>query len=304
MRMWNVVLVGVTAAATVVACGQAPKTHMSAEQQHELTDRYCSDCHNPDEKSGSMTLTDLDFAHPERNIDLAEQVIRKVGVSMMPPPGKPRADAATMKLFVDSLANNVDTYAAAHPSLTNPPLHRLNRAEYANSVHELLDVDIDPSELLPSDAMSHGFDNMADVLTLSPNLMQAYIRAAGTISREALGDKHAAALDATYTIPRVVSQVQHVDGAPFGTRGGISVVHNFPADGLYRFKLSFFYCLEGPLFGALQGKTQQIEVSVNGVRVAVYDIDPKITKFDELHTDPIAIKAGAAAGFRGVSADG
>src|SRR5882757_746863 len=290
MRTWIVFLFGGLSMAT--AYGQAPKTHMPIDQQRALVDRYCSDCHNPDEKSGSMTLTDLDLQHLEKNIDLAEKVIRRVGVNMMPPPGKQRPDAATMKLFAASLASNVDIYAAAHPDLGNPALHRLNRAEYANSVRELLNVDVDADKLLPSDAMSHGFDNMADVLTLSPALMEAYIRAAGKIGRQAIGDRNAAALSTTYDLPRVVSQVRHVDGAPLGTRGGISVVHNFPADGLYSFKLTFYYSLDGPLFGALQDKTQQIEVSVNGVRVALFPIDPKITKFDELRTPPIAVKAG------------
>jgi hypothetical protein len=286
-------LLGGTLTAFLAAAGaQAPKSHMSIDQQKDLVDRYCSDCHNPDLKSGNMTLTDLDLDHPERNADLAEKVIRKVGVAMMPPPGAHRPDADTLKLFTSSLAGGVDSYAALHPVLTNPPLHRLNRTEYANSVHELLDVDVDVDKLLPPDDMSHGFDNMADALTLSPSLMEAYIRAAGKISRQAIGDRKAVALGVTYDVPRVVSQVHHVDGAPFGTRGGISVVHNFPADGLYTFKLSFYFSLDGPLFGAMQGKTQQIEVSINGVRVALFPIDPRTTKWNELHTPPIPVKAG------------
>jgi hypothetical protein len=243
-------------------------------------------------KSGGMTLTDLNFQHPEKNIDLAEDVIRKVTVGMMPPPGRQRPDAATMKLFAASLASGIDTYAIAHPNPGDPALHRLNRVEYHNSVHELLDVDVNAGELLPPDDMSHSFDNMADVLTLSPTLMQAYIRAAGTISREALGDRNAAAQSSTYASPRVVSQVQHMDGAPFGTRGGISVIHDFPADGLYTFEVSMFYDLEGQLFGAMQGNSQQIEISVNGTRVAVFPINPTSTKFDLLRTPPIAVKAG------------
>jgi len=290
-RFWRELFIGTTMA-TTVACGQAPKSHMSVGQQAALVDRYCSDCHNPDEKSGSMTLTDLDLQHPERNIDLAEKVIRKAGVGMMPPPGKDRPDAAMMKLFVASLSGNVDAYAAAHPRIENPPLHRLNRVEYANSVRELLALDVDADKLLPPDAMSHGFDNMADVLTLSPALMEAYIRAAGKISRQAVGDVKTAPLSATYEIPRVVSQVRHVDGTPLGTRGGMSIVHNFPADGLYTFKLAFYYSLDGPLFGATQEKTQSIEISINGVRVALFPIDPKITKFDNLSTPPIEVKAG------------
>jgi mono/diheme cytochrome c family protein len=301
--MRNQMMLAVCSLSLVTASGQAPKahatatsqmvtSHMTVGQQKQLVDQYCSDCHNPDEKKGSMTLTDLDLLHPEKNIDLAEKVIRRVGVNMMPPPGRPRADAATMKLFAASLAGNVDSYAATRPSIGNPALHRLNRAEYSNSVRELLDVDVDAEKLLPSDAMSHGFDNMSDVLTLSPALMEAYIRAAGQISRQAIGDRSAAPLSSTYSLPRVVSQMGHVDGAPHGTRGGISIVHTFPADGLYTFKVSFYFSLEGQVFGAMQGNGQQIEISVNGARAAVFTIDPKMTKFDELRSPAIAVKAG------------
>jgi mono/diheme cytochrome c family protein len=301
MRTWNVLLVGgATVAMAVTAYGQAPKTpasihqqtHMSAAQQGALVDRYCSDCHNPDTKSGGMTLTDLNFQHPEKNIDLAEDVIRKVTVGMMPPPGRQRPDAATMKLFAASLAGSIDTYAMAHPDPGDPALHRLNRAEYQNSVHELLGVDANADQLLPPDDMSHSFDNMADALTLSPTLMQAYIRSAGEISREALGDRNAVAQASTYVVPLVVSQVQHVDGAPLGTRGGISVVHDFPADGLYSFKVSFYFSNVGFLFGTTQGKTQYIEISVNGARVAVLPIDPSSTEDDVFRTPPIAVNAG------------
>jgi hypothetical protein len=280
------------AVTAVVAYGQTPKALMSPAQQHAFVDRYCSDCHNPDEKSGGMTITDLDFAHPEHNIELAEKVIRRAGVAFMPPPGAEHPDPATRKLFVDSLANGVDVYAAQHPYYGNPSLHRMNRAEYANSVNELLGVDIDVDEMLPTDTFDHGFDNMSDVLTVTPTLMSAYIHAAGKISRMALGDRDAAPGSTTYGLERVVSQMGQVDGAPFGTRGGISVVHNFPANGQYTFTVSFFYSLDGVLFGAIQGKTQQIEISVNGVRVALLPINPTSTKFDIVRTPPIYVPAG------------
>jgi hypothetical protein len=265
---------------------------MSVQDQAALVDRYCSDCHNADLKSGNLNLSDLDLQHPEKNIDVAEKVVRKVGVAMMPPPGKPRPDPVTLKNFVNSLAAGIDTYAALHPAVVNPALHRLNRTEYANSVHELLGLDIDAEKLLPPDAMSHGFDNMSDVLTLSPSLMGAYIGAAGKISREAIGDRHAVALTTTYDVPRVVSQEHHIDGTPMGTRGGISVVHIFPADGQYVFKPAFYFSLDGPLFGGLEANKEQLEISVNGVRVALIPLNAKITKFDDIRTPPIAIKAG------------
>jgi hypothetical protein len=278
----------------VSAMGQAPTphSHMSVHDQAALVDQYCSDCHSPELKSGNLSLTDLDLQHPDQNIDVAEKVIRKVGVAMMPPPGKPRPDPAVLKLFVSSLASDVDTAAALHPVVINPSLHRLNRTEYANSVRDLLSVDVDAEKLLPPDALSHGFDNMSDVLTLSPTLMDAYVSAAGKISREAVGDRNAVALTATYDVPRVVSQDRHIEGTPIGTRGGISVVHLFPADGKYTFKVSFYFSLDGPIFGGLLAKSEQLEISVNGVRAALIPLNAKITKFDDLRTPPIDVKAG------------
>ena len=279
---------------TASAMGQAaaPPSHMSVHNQAALVDQYCSDCHSGSEKSGNLSLDDLDLAHPDKNVDAAEKVIRKLSVAMMPPPGKPRPSPEVMKLFVNSLASDVDTAAALHPAIINPALHRLNRTEYANSVRDVLGVEIDADKLLPSDAFSHGFDNMSDVLTTSPALMDGYITAAGKISREAVGDRNAVALTTTYEVPRVVSQDHHIDGTPMGTRGGISVMHDFPADGKYTFKVSFYFSLDGPIFGGLLAKSETLEISVNGVRAALIPLNAKITKFDDLHTPPIDIKAG------------
>ena len=212
---------------------------------------------------------------------------------MMPPVGMPRPDAASTKRFVTSLENGIDQAAAIHPNPGRPSLHRLNRTEYRNSVRDLLAVDPDVTALLPPDDSSHGFDNMADALVISPALMEGYIRAAGRISREAVGDRTASALTTTYQIPRVLSQMRHVEGTPFGTRGGMAVTHDFPADGEYVFKLGFYYSPTGPLFGVNQGKGQQIEVAVNGVRVALLDINPAMTLAkDGMKTPPIRVKAG------------
>ena len=142
-----------------------------------------------------MSLTKLDLAHPDQTAELAEKVIRKLRAGMMPPPGLPRPGAPAVKAFVGTLGNGIDQAAAVHPNPGRPALHRLNRTEYANSVRDLLDRRRSMSApLLPTDDMSHGFDNMADVLTISPALMEGYIRAAGQISREAVGDTGALAL--------------------------------------------------------------------------------------------------------------
>ena len=286
MRILWVAAVVATSAAMALA--QAP-----ASPERAFVNQYCAGCHNDKLKSGNMTLTKLDFAHPARNAELAEKVIHMAGVGLMPPPGMPRPKPEAFHTFLAALENGVDRAEAAHPNPGRPALHRLNRTEYANSIHDLLDVDIDVSSMLPPDDMSHGFDNMADVLTVSPTLMEGYIRAAGRISREAIGDRTAPPLTQTYQIPRVLNQTRHLDGTPFGTRGGIAVTHDFPADGEYVFKLGFYYSPTGPLFGLNQGKGQQIEIAVNGERIALLDINPAMTLAkDGIKTDPIKIKAG------------
>jgi hypothetical protein len=287
---WRYAFSGFAVAAITAAAayGQAAKTTMTPAEQQAFVKQYCSGCHNPQ----MDRVNALDFSHLEKSDALAEEVISRVKVGFMPPPAAPHPNAAERKLFEDSVAHTLDRYAALHPYFGDPPLHRLNRAEYANSVRELLGVNIDVDEMLPSDTFDHSFDNMADVLTISPTLMSAYIRAAGNISRLAIGDRNAVAGSASYELQRVQSQLTHVDGAPFGTRGGISIVHDFPANGQYTFTVSYFYSLDGVLFGAMQGKTQNMEISVNGVRVALLPINPTSTKFDIVRTPPIDVPAG------------
>ena len=255
--------------------------------------RYCVGCHNEKLKSGGFSLGSLDLAHPPRTVEPAEKVIRKLRVGMMPPPGLPRPDAAMARAMAGLLESAIDKAATMQPNPGRPALHRLNRTEYSNAVRDLLEVPVDVNSLLPPDDMSHGFDNMADVLTVSPALLDGYIRAAGRVSRDAVGDPAARALTQTYSISRVASQTRHVEGTPMGTRGGMSVVHNFPADGEYVFKLGFYYSPTGPLFGLNQGKGQQIEISVNGARAALLDIDPRMTLAkDGIKTPAIQVKAG------------
>ncbi|HXS94225.1 MAG TPA: DUF1592 domain-containing protein [Candidatus Limnocylindrales bacterium] len=276
--------------AAVFAAGsvwaQSAHKASSAAPQQTFVNQYCIGCHNEKLKSGNVNLSKLDA-------ETGEKALRILHAGMMPPPGIPRPPAQATKAFIASLESSIDQAASAHPNPGRPALHRLNRTEYANSIRDLLDVRVDVSALLPTDDMSHGFDNMADVLTLSPALMEGYIRAAGKISREAVGDPHALPLTHTYWIPRVLSQVRHVDGTPMGTRGGLAVVHDFPADGDYVFKLGFYYSPTGPLFGMNQGKGQQIEVAVNGEQVAMIDINPAMTLAkDGIKTPPIHVRAG------------
>jgi hypothetical protein len=264
-----------------------------AAAAQNIVGTYCAGCHNEKLKTGGLVLTQFDPMRASANTAIAEKVVRKLRAGMMPPPGMPRPDKATLNAFVTSIEKNLDAAAEAHPEPGRPVLHRLNRTEYGNAIRDLLSLQIDPSQFLPPDDMSHGFDNMSDVLTVSPTLMESYIRAAGKISRQALGDLSIETTTVNYTLPRVVSQTKHVEGAPLGTRGGISVVHHFPVDGEYSFRLTFYFHQMGTsLFGQTQGKTEQIEVSVNGERVALFDVNPLMKQFEDLRTPPIKIKAG------------
>ncbi len=264
----------------------------AVESEKALVNKYCVACHNDKVKSGDFSWSGVDLAHPDQYVEQLEKVNRKLRAGLMPPAGLPRPDGGATKAFVTALEAGIDQAAAVHPYPGRPALHRLNRAEYANSVRDLLNVKVDVAPLLPADDMSHGFDNMADALNFSPALMDAYIRTAGKISRLAVGDIDTTPSVMTYQLSKSVSQMRHVEGAPIGTRGGTSVIYDFPLDAEYVFKMTFYYSVDGPLYGKSQGKGEQIEVSINGSRVALLDIDPKRTKWDDLQTPPIKVKAG------------
>src|SRR5919112_5383504 len=153
----------------------------------------------------------------------------------MPPPGAARPDARTAEALITTLERHVDSAAAAKPNPGVRTFQRLNRPEYARAIHDLLELDVDAGNWLPLDAKSANFDNIADAQALSPTLLEAYLNAASAISRMAVGDRKAKATDSTYTNPSYTSQHpwDHVEGAPFGTRGGTVVNHVFPADGEY-----------------------------------------------------------------------
>jgi len=282
----------VLCAAAALAQGQrAP-----VETPGALTNQYCAGCHSDSVKSGGFSLTQIDLANPDKNAELAEKMIRKLRSGTMPPAGARRPEAAVLKSFAASLESRVDSAAAKQPHVDAPELHRVNRTEYRNSVRDLLGLDVDVSSLLPPDPKTGGFDNMSDALTVTPALLQGYVRAAEKISRDAVGDRQAPPLMVSYMVPKVVNQYRHVEGAPFGTRGGLAVTHNFSADGDYTFKLQLYYWYTGQLVGsklpdALQG--QEVEVSIDGARVAVFKIDPEVQETEgDLVTPPIKITAG------------
>ena len=273
------------------ASGQGLDGGAAPSVAQSVVDESCVGCHNDRLRRGELTLAGLDVTRPDSSNPIWEKVIRKVRTGMMPPPGVRRPDPASLESLAATLEAALDGASAAHPDPGRPALHRLNRTEYRNVVRDLLNIDIDVTKLLPPDDMTRGFDNIADVLTISPTLMDSYVRAAGTLSRLAVGDAALAPATEVYKVPQMLSQLDHVEGTPMGTRGGIAVRHFFPADGEYTFGLTLYGENGGQLFGTRQ-RDEQIEVAVDGDRVALLDIDPAMLIMDELRTKPIKVAAG------------
>ena len=256
----------------------------------EIVEEYCVTCHNDATLLGGMSLEAFDADHPEGSAELAEKMIRKLRAGMMPPAGMPRPEDDDALAFVESLERGIDAYAGARREPGTRPSQRLNRAEYARLVRDLLGLAVDPAEWLPEDPMSGSFDNVADVQTMSPTLMTAYLTAASEVAREAIGQEDAPVLATTYTNPPSVSQHEweRIEGAPFGTRGGISVLHHFPADGKYTFSMGFI--------SGWGERFHDIDLSIDGEQVALLryggDIDFQGRKDFPIATDPIFILAG------------
>jgi hypothetical protein len=203
-----------------------------------MLNRYCVTCHNqrlPLPAGAPLTLDTVSLADPGADAGTWERVVRKLGVGAMPPEGAPTPGDDVLDGFRSALAGELDRAAARRPNPGRYVLHRLNRTEYANAIRDLLGVSIDVADLLPSDGGDFGFDNIATALTTSPLLLERYLTAALRVADLAVGDAGAEPGMATYSISTVVTQDQHVDGLPLGTRGGMRVRHHFPADGDYVF---------------------------------------------------------------------
>jgi hypothetical protein len=268
----------------------------ATEPSPDVVKQYCTACHSEKGKAGGLSLVGFDAAHADQQADVAERMIHKLRLGMMPPPGARRPAADALTAFVTSLEGRLDTAATLHPTPGRRGFQRLNRAEYQRSVHDLLDLDVDVNAFLPPDTLSAGYDNVADVQTFSPALMEGYLRAASRISSLAVGDRSASASETTFKVPRTQSQNIHIDGTPWGTRGGVAVTHTFPADGEYTFRVMLHGTPTGQLFGSVSSRNEQLEISINGARVALLDIDYKISETDKnglnLVTPRISVKAG------------
>src|SRR5262245_830381 len=246
------------AAAALAIAAQTAQTGPAA-----TINRYCVTCHNDRLKTGGLSLAGLDVERPSANAETWEQVIRKLRTSAMPPPNAPRPDAATYNALASYLETSIDRDALVTPHPGKLALvHRLSRTEYQNAIRDLLAIDalpkeIDYSLLLPADNASSGFDNIADLLFMSPAIMERYLDAAEKISRLAVGDTHAPVLVNRYRLSPEEWQGARLGDMPWGTRGGISARSNYPADGDYLVKVQLSAPATTP---------HQLEITVDGER--------------------------------------
>jgi len=251
---------GPLAAGPQAAAGQAGTADHGA-----VVTKYCVTCHNDRAKSGGLSLQTTDIANPSAAADTWERVVRKVRVGMMPPRGSPQPDQAARASLVSYLTTSLDQAAAAHPNPGRPLVHRLNRAEYANAIRDLLALDVDASALLPPDDAAYGFDNIADALGVSPVLLERYLAAAGKISSLAVGDPGIGPAGETFRIRQDASQDIHIEGLPIGTVGGILAKTTLPLDGTYDFSIRLFRTNLGVVRGLEY--EHQLEYTVDGTRV-------------------------------------
>jgi hypothetical protein len=249
----------------------------------------------------------LDVSNVSEGPETWEKVVRKLRSGAMPPPGARRPDQATADRLVGWLESELDRAAAAQPNPGRPFLHRLNRAEYANTIRDLLALDVDVTSLLPPDDSAYGFDNIAEALKVSPVLLERYIDAAGKISAIAVGDPDIGPSGETYRIRQDVSQDQHIEGLPLGTVGGMLVRHIFPLDGEYDFRVTLFRTNTGAMRGLEY--PHELEITVDGQRVFLVPVggkDDLKALFEKVGTPDaidarLRVRVPVKAGVRAVS---
>ena len=240
-------------------------------QVRAVLDRYCVSCHNGQLRTAGLLLDAMEVEQVGEHAEAWEKVVRKLRARAMPPAGRPRPDMATYGAVAEVLETALDRTAAADPNPGRTTTHRLNRTEYANAIRDLLGLEVDGRALLPPDDADLGFDNMADILSMSPALLDRYLSAARKISRLALGDPSGEPTTETYTVPTLRFQDQRMsEDLPFGSRGGIAFRHHFPLDAEYDITIR----LQRQLYGYIRGlhRPQQLEVRLDGRRVALFSI--------------------------------
>ena len=272
----------------------APGPRIPTSVLNNVIETYCLDCHSEKSLGGNLSLEHYNVDSAAVNVSTSERIIRKLRARMMPMPGTPRPGGDTLDVLVATIEDIVDRNAKPNPG--NRPFQRLNRPEYEAAVRDLLGVEINAGDFLPLDTKSANFDNIADVQAISATLLESYLNAAAVVSRIAVGDRNAAPTLQLYRTSPFISQHpwDYVEGAPFGTRGGIVTVHSFPADGMYEFKMD--------VEGGIGTRLEDIDVSVDGQRVSLLHYEKGVNPtqafadkplgVDIFKTEPVFVKAG------------
>ena len=259
-----------------------------------LLDEYCVTCHNERRMTAGLSLDQLDLEDVGRNAQIWEKVVRKLRGGSMPPINMPRPSPQTADAFVASLEMAIDRAALAAPDPGRPIVHRLNRTEYTNATRDLLAVDIDADALLPADESGFGFDNIADVLSLSPGLLERYLSAARKVSRLAVGDPAMRPVVATISISGAQLQSDRMsEDLPFGSRGGTAFRHYFPLDGEYALRIHLHRSV---LAGTIHGfaRREEIDVRLDGERVELFAVGGRLTPEAAAVVNALAGVSGAS----------
>ena len=290
------------------ARAQTPNvTPQSASQYRSVLERYCVTCHNERLRTAELVLSTMDVGNLREDPAVWEKVVRKLRTGAMPPAGVPRPDQATYDSFAEYLETEIDRLAAANPNPGRPAVHRLNRVEYSNAIRDLLVVDIDAGSLIPADDSGHGFDNIGDVLTVSPSLLDRYLSAARKIARLAIGDPNIRPYVEEYTVPRSLKQDARMsEDLPFGSRGGVTVRHYFPLDGEYEIKIRLQREAEGDILGSL-AELHRVDVRLDEARIKLFQIgreraeesrDPGKEAYNRTADSSLEIRVPVKAGSR------
>jgi mono/diheme cytochrome c family protein len=275
MLAWSAIfLVGVSYLQAANQQVADPASSVAATPHRALVNRYCITCHNERLKTAGLLLDNLDVENISAGAQVWEKVVRKLRAGQMPPAGAPRPDKSSYDTFVSYLETQLDRAAAREPNPGRPTIRRLNRTEYASVIRDLLAVDtdsIDIQALLPADDSGYGFDNIGDVLTVSPLLMEGYLSASRKISRLAIGDAAMRPVFETYDLPRYVLQYDRMsEDLPFGSRGGIAIRHYFPVDGEYVIKIRLQRNADYNIVGLAEPR--QLDVRLDGERVGLFPV--------------------------------
>jgi Protein of unknown function (DUF1592)/Protein of unknown function (DUF1588)/Protein of unknown function (DUF1587)/Protein of unknown function (DUF1585)/Protein of unknown function (DUF1595)/Cytochrome C oxidase, cbb3-type, subunit III len=255
------------ATAPSLASQQTPPPAQAVDHA-AIISKYCVSCHNGRTKVGGLALDAMDYDNLPAGAAVWEKSVKKLRVGMMPPQGAPQPDTATRMELVTWLTTTLDRAAAAKPNPGRPVLHRLNRAEYANAVHDLLALDVDPSTLLPPDDSAYGFDNVGDVLGMSPVLLERFMEAANKVGALAIGDPDIGTAGQTFHIRQDASQDTHVEGQPIGTVGGILAKITLPLDAEYQIAVKMFRTNLGVMRGLEY--EHEVEYTVDGAQVHTF----------------------------------